>query len=81
MDDGVRAVHAPKMRGGNEDLKRTLLFALATAVIPVGVDAQGTPSASCTLRTCAEEGNADAQAILGFIYEDGDGVPHDPFRG
>mgnify|MGYP003707503751 CR=1 FL=1 len=28
-------------------MKRTLLFALGLAVIPVGVDAQGTPSDSC----------------------------------
>ena len=28
-------------------MKKTLLFVLALAVIPIGVDAQGTPSASC----------------------------------
>ena len=28
-------------------MKKTLLFVLALAVIPVGVDAQVTPSASC----------------------------------
>ena len=68
-------------------MKRTLLFALAIAVIPVGVDAQVTPSASCAdmtlgsplkdLRTCAEQGNARAQASLAFKYSIGDGVPED----
>ena len=68
-------------------MKRTLLFVLALAVIPVGVDAQGTPSDSCSdmtilspledLRTCAEQGNTSAQNNLGNMYSNGRGVPQD----
>ena len=68
-------------------MKRTLLFVPALAVIPVGVDAQVTPSASCAalsqsspledLRSCAEQGNADAQTDLGLTYDLGRGVPED----
>ena len=68
-------------------MKKALLFALALAVIPVGVDAQGTPSASCAyltstspledVRPCAEQGDASAQFYLGFMYVDGRGVPED----
>jgi hypothetical protein len=56
-------------------MKRTLLFVLALAVIPVGVDAQGTPSDSCAdislssaledVRPCADQGDASAQYFLG----------------
>ena len=59
-------------------MKKTLLFALALAVIPVGVDAQDTPSDSCTdisglspledLRSCGEQGYAYAQYNLGNMY-------------
>ena len=56
-------------------MKRTLLFVLALAVIPVGVDAQGTELAQ--LRALAEQGNAVAQYNLGFRYANGDGVPQD----
>jgi TPR repeat protein len=73
-------------------MKRTLLFALALAVIPVGVDAQVTPSASCAdialltslsqwreaVRTCAEQGDAEAQFHLGSHYATGSGsLPED----
>ena len=63
-------------------MKRTLLFVLALAVIPVGVDAQDTPSASCAdinglspledVRPCAEQGDARVQFILGMAYRIGD---------
>ena len=68
-------------------MKRTLLFALALAVIPVGVDAQVTPSASCAALSvesplddvllCAEQGSVYAQGTLGFKYSIGYGVPED----
>ena len=68
-------------------MKRTLLFALALAVIPVGVDAQGTPSDSCAdtsglspledLRSCGEQGYAYAQFNLWAMYANGEGVPQD----
>jgi TPR repeat protein len=68
-------------------MKRTLLFVLALAVIPVGVDAQDTPLASCAeinivspledLRSCAEQGDADLQLMLGDMYALGEGVPQD----
>ena len=73
--------------GKNEAMKRILLWVLALAVIPVGVDAQGTPSASCAdigpsssledVRSCAEQGDADAQFVLGTLYDNGDGVEED----
>ena len=75
------------MAGQNQGMKKTLLLALALAVIPVGVDAQGTPSDSCSdmtilspledLRTCAEQGNTSAQNNLGNMYSNGRGVPQD----
>jgi hypothetical protein len=56
-----------------------MLFALALAVIPVGVDAQGTASASCAalsaespvehVRPCADQGDASAQYFLGIRYD------------
>ena len=49
----------------------TGLFALALAVIPVGVDAQRTQ------RTRAEAGDAEAQFNLGVRYDVGRGVPED----
>ena len=68
-------------------MKKALLFVLALAVIPVGVDAQGTPSASCAdinglspledVRTCAEQGDAETQAELGLRYDNGVSVPED----
>ena len=75
-------------------MKKTLLFVLALAVIPVGVDAQVTPSASCAdinglspledVRSCAEQGDARVQFMLGMNYRIGDegefgivGVPQD----
>ena len=56
-------------------MKRTLLFVLALAVIPVGVDAQS-PTADFW-RARAEDGDAFSQDFLGDIYKDGDGVPQD----
>ena len=56
-------------------MKKALLFELALAAIPVGVDAQGTELAQ--LRALAEQGNAVAQYNLGFRYANGDGVPQD----
>ena len=56
-------------------MKKTLLFALALAVIPVTVDAQS-PTADFW-RPRAEEGDAFSQYFLGDMYADGDGVPQD----
>jgi TPR repeat protein len=56
-------------------MKRTLLLALALAVIPVTVDAQVTELAQ--LRTLAEQGKARAQNDLGYMYATGAGVPED----
>ncbi len=56
-------------------MKRTLVFALALAVIPVGVDAQS-PDLEA-LRALAEQGDATAQYTLGNMYADGEGVPED----
>jgi len=56
-------------------MKRTLLFMLALAVIPVGVDAQA-PDLEET-RVLAEQGNAVAQYTLGVMYAEGFGVPED----
>ena len=56
-------------------MKKALLFVLALAVIPVGVDAQGTELAQ--LRALAEQGNAVAQYNLGVLYATGQGVPQD----
>jgi TPR repeat protein len=61
--------------GQNESMKRTLLFALALAVIPIGVDAQA-PDLEET-RARAEQGYASAQYNLGRMYANGDGVPED----
>jgi hypothetical protein len=68
-------------------MKKVLLFVLALAVIPVGVDAQDTASASCAdisglspledLRSCGEQGYAQAQLYLGAMYANGQGVPED----
>ena len=72
-------------------MKKTLLFVLALAVTPVGVDAQDTASVSCAdialltslsrwreaVRTCAEQGDAEAQYQLGIMYAVGSGVPED----
>jgi len=56
-------------------MKKTLLFVLALAVIPVGVDAQN-PSADYW-RARAEAGEAIAQYNLGVLYAVGRGVPQD----
>jgi hypothetical protein len=56
-------------------MKKTLLFVLALAVIPVGVDAQA-PDLEET-RVLAEQGYAAAQYTLGVMYADGFGVPED----
>ena len=56
-------------------MKRTLLFALALAVIPVGVDAQS-PTADFW-RARAEKGDAEGQFYLGNMCDSGDGVPQD----
>ena len=60
-------------------MKRTLLFVLALAVIPVGVDAQVTgldPDLEETL-VLADQGDAFAQYDLGLIYATGLGAPED----
>jgi TPR repeat protein len=54
-------------------MKKALLFVLALAVIPVGVDAQVTELAQ--LRALAEQGDASAQSNLGAKYANGEGVP------
>ena len=56
-------------------MKRTLLFVLALAVIPVVVDAQS-PDLEA-LRALAEQGDAIAQNDLGVVYAAGLGVPQD----
>ena len=56
-------------------MKRTLLFVLALAVTPVGVDAQ-VPNLE-RMRTLAAMGYAEAQYTLGTMYDRGDGVPED----
>ena len=56
-------------------MKRTLLFVLALAVIPVGVDAQ-VPTLE-EMRGLAEQGDPLAQNNLGVMYADGRGVPVD----
>ena len=56
-------------------MKKTLLFVLALAVIPVGVDAQAPDLEE--MRALAEQGNANAQLYLGVLYARGDGVPED----
>jgi hypothetical protein len=68
-------------------MKKALLLVLALAVIPVGVDAQVTPSDSCAALSfespledvipCAEQGTALAQFNLGVMYAYGEGVPED----
>ena len=62
-------------QGQNWAMKRTLLFALALAVIPVTVDAQVTELAQ--LRALAEQGYAVAQNSLGYMYANAEGVPED----
>ena len=61
--------------GQNEGMKRTLLFALALAVTPVGVDAQALDLEETRVR--AEAGEAIAQYNLGVMYANGEGVPED----
>jgi len=56
-------------------MKKTLLFVLALAVIPVEVDAQA-PDLEET-RVLAEQGDAIAQYNLGLMYDRGEGVPED----
>ena len=56
-------------------MKKTLLFVLALAVIPVGVDAQA-PDLEET-RVLAEQGDAISQYNLGLMYDRGVGVPED----
>ena len=65
-------------------MKRTLLFVLA--LVAAGCADAG-QSASCAdlseespledVRTCAEQGYAEAQVQLGYVYARGDGVPED----
>ena len=50
-------------------MKKTLLFAFALAVIPVGVDAQVLDLEET--RASAEQGNASAQSNLGVMYANG----------
>jgi len=54
-------------------MKKTLLFVLALAVIPVGVDAQDPDLEE--MRARAEQGNPIAQYNLGHMYANGRGVP------
>ena len=56
-------------------MKKTLLFVLALAVIPVGVDAQ-VPDLE-EVRVLAEQGDAIAQYNLGLMSASGRGVPED----
>ena len=56
-------------------MKKILLFALALAVIPVGVDAQSRLAE--VRRALAEEGGAEDQTNLGLMYANGEGVPKD----
>ena len=56
-------------------MKKTLLFVLALAVIPVGVDAQSRLAE--VQRALAEEGGAEDQFNLGLMYAEGRGVPED----
>ena len=56
-------------------MRKTLLFVLALAVIPVGGDAQVLDLEQ--MRTLAALGNAGAQYNLGLMYTNGDGVPQD----
>ena len=56
-------------------MKKTLLLALALAVIPVGVDAQASDLEETRAR--AEQGNARAQELLGIRYAAGTGLPVD----
>jgi len=56
-------------------MKKTLLFVLALAVIPVGVDAQASDLEET--RVLAEQGDALAQYDLGAMYYNGFGVPKD----
>ncbi len=56
-------------------MKKALLFVLALAVIPVGVDAQAPDLEE--MRALAEQGDAYAQANLGRMYGNGEGVPED----
>lgn len=72
---------------GDGPMKRTLVLALAIAGIPVAVDAQVTPLASCEdmrpespledLRTCADQGDVRAQPIPGYRHRTGEGVSVD----
>ena len=56
-------------------MKRTLLFVLALAVIPVGVDTQVFSLEE--IRPLADQGDVRAQFILGVMYSNGEGVPED----
>ena len=56
-------------------MKKTLLFVLALAAIPVGVDAQVFSLEE--IRPLTEEGDVRAQFILGYMYDNGEGVPED----
>ena len=56
-------------------MKKALLFALALAVIPVGVDAQVSDLEQTRAR--AEQVDALAQYDLGAMYSHGFGVPED----
>ena len=56
-------------------MKKALLFALALAVIPVGVDAQVSDLEQTRAR--AEQGDALAQYNLGYMYHNGEGVSED----
>jgi hypothetical protein len=64
--------------GENEGMKKTLLFALALAVIPVGVDVEAMELAQ--LRALAEQGDKYAQNSLGVMYANSRGVPKEELR-
>ena len=67
-------------------MKRTLLFVLALTAVGCA-EGELEESASCVdlsvqspledLRTCADQGYADAQFYLGGMYDNGVGVPED----
>ena len=59
-------------------MKKTLLFVLALAVIPVGVDAQALDLEET--RVLAEQGDASTQFNLRVMYAKDRGVPQDDAR-
>ena len=60
-------------------LNTTLLFLLLVIGIAGGVSGQDVPDFEET-RRLAEQGHARAQSNLGFMYDNGDGVPQNNLR-